>query len=170
MQQDLVGEIGRRNVKLNNYYETFRRDMISILGNVKMPGTSSSSDEISSNTSGSGSVFGGGGAMGSGAEGLMMGGITAGGGVGLGSNQSSKEDFDSYFSKLQTICTDNVSDENSKNAIGVIAKSQSSSTGLMHHHKSSHLQQQQQQQQHHQHQHQQQHAQQGGYPSTAMQS
>ena len=30
-------DFSRRSAKLNNYYESFRRDMISILGNVKLP-------------------------------------------------------------------------------------------------------------------------------------
>lgn len=94
-------DLGRRNAKLNNYYENFRRDMISILGNIKMPAASGSSTSVdlaapivassassTSQTATESSVS------------------TA--------SHISKENFDSYFSKLQTICTDSMSEADVK--------------------------------------------------------
>ena len=40
-------DFSRRSAKLNNYYESFRRDMISILGNVKLPDETATSASAS---------------------------------------------------------------------------------------------------------------------------
>ena len=94
--QDPSGDLGRRNVKLNNYYETFRRDMISILGNVKMPNGEAAAAQAASNSSeGSSAVAA----------------AAAASSAAATSSNMSKENFDSYFNKLQTICTDNMSDD-----------------------------------------------------------
>ena len=47
-------DFSRRSAKLNNYYESFRRDMISILGNVKLP------DETAASSASTVAVRGGG--------------------------------------------------------------------------------------------------------------
>ena len=48
-------DFSRRSAKLNNYYESFRRDMISILGNVKLPDeTASSASAVAVRGGGSG--------------------------------------------------------------------------------------------------------------------
>ena len=46
-------DFSRRSAKLNNYYESFRRDMISILGNVKLP------DEAAASAARGGGCYGG---------------------------------------------------------------------------------------------------------------
>ena len=49
-------DFSRRSAKLNNYYESFRRDMISILGNVKLPDetTASSASTVAARGGGGG--------------------------------------------------------------------------------------------------------------------
>ena len=53
-------DFSRRSAKLNNYYESFRRDMISILGNVKLPDetTASSASNVAARGGGAGGYGG----------------------------------------------------------------------------------------------------------------
>ena len=52
-------DFSRRSAKLNNYYESFRRDMISILGNVKLPEDNAASSASVTAARGGGGGYGG---------------------------------------------------------------------------------------------------------------
>ena len=52
-------DFSRRSAKLNNYYESFRRDMISILGNVKLPDETATSASASVTAARGGGGYGG---------------------------------------------------------------------------------------------------------------
>ena len=101
--------------KLNNYYESLRSNVMSILGHVRMP-----NDPVSAASAGLAAA-----ASGSGTSGLP--------GTHMGSSASSsmpdnisQENFDSYLSKLQTICTENMQDDGMGNSGGMSSHNTSS--------------------------------------------
>ena len=81
--------------KLNNYYESLRSNVMSILGHVRMPNdpVSAASAGLAAAASGTNTSH-----MASSASSTMP-------------DNISQENFDSYLSKLQTICTENMTDE-----------------------------------------------------------
>ena len=89
--------------KLNNYYESLRSNVMSILGHVRMPNdpVSAASAGLAAAASGTNTSH----HMTSSASSSMP-------------ENISQENFDSYLSKLQTICTENMSDEG-VNSVGV---------------------------------------------------
>ena len=100
--------------KLNNYYESLRSNVMSILGHVRMP-----NDPVSAASAGLAAA-----ASGSNTSGLS--------GTHMGSSASStmpenisQENFDSYLSKLQTICTENMADDG-VNSVGMPSHNSSS--------------------------------------------
>ena len=105
--------------KLNNYYESLRSNVMSILGHVRMP-----NDPVSATSAG----------LAVAASGSHTSGLTHGPPHMASSASSSmpdnisQENFDSYLSKLQTICTENMADEG-VNSVGM-ASHNSSSVGV----------------------------------------
>ena len=88
--------------KLNNYYESLRSNVMSILGHVRMP-----NDPVSAASAG----------LAAAASGTNTSHMTSSASSSMPENIS-QENFDSYLSKLQTICTENMTDEG-VNSVGV---------------------------------------------------
>ena len=88
--------------KLNNYYESIRSNVMSVLGHVIMP-----------NHPGSAASAG----LAAAASGTNTSHMTSSASSSMAENIS-QENFDSYWWKLQTICTENMSDEG-VNPVGV---------------------------------------------------
>ena len=103
--------------KLNNYYESLRSNVMSILGHVRMP-----NDPVSAASAGLAAS-----ASGSNTSGLTSHHMASTGSSSMPDNIS-QENFDSYLSKLQTICTENMTDEG-VNSVGMSSHNSSSVGG-----------------------------------------
>lgn len=96
--------------KLNNYYESLRTNVMSILGHVRMP-----NEPVGSGVGHSSSAA----AMG----------LAAAGTSSCLPDNISQENFDSYLSKLQTICTDSMHDDSAVSGSGHIGGGVGGSSG-----------------------------------------
>ena len=114
-------ELSKRNMnhnvnatKLNNYYESLRSNVMSILGHVRMP-----NDPVSAASAGLAAA-----ASGSNTSGIPGSHMASSAPSSMPDNIS-QENFDSYLSKLQTICTENMADEG-VNSVGMSSHNSSS--------------------------------------------
>ena len=106
--------------KLNNYYESLRSNVMSILGHVRMP-----NDPVSAASAG----------LAAAASGSSSSGLVSGAHMGSAASSSmpdniSQENFDSYLSKLQTICTENMVDDGGVNSGGMSSHNSSGVGGV----------------------------------------